>query len=259
MVIYFKCRKQIITFLFISFILASINVNATECGVLQLQSNRSSGVNIKTNKCKEPSFIAVGTVLDLSAKGRLWLKSTSATNTMPEFHMICQNRTEQSVQLEFSGALSPWLNLSKLKDCSHWVDNKLNCAGPNGEKNGVQCVLSFFKSYKGNKSQKIERTTSVKMRGITFPSQSKPSFVPVDKNIIIESIKPELKLCKKLNENNQRSRIAWIVDQNDDQIEIDIISTEGISYFGFFDCIQTVISTFSYPSFSKKAEFSVDF
>lgn len=259
MIFYFKQRKYLVWFCFTSILLVSINVRAIECGVLQLQANRSSGVSIKTNKCKEISSIAIGAVLYLSAKGRLWLKSTSELATVPEFQMICQNRTKHLVQLEFSDMLSPWLNQSKLGVCSGWVNNKLSCAAQNNEKAVVQCVLSFFKSYSGYKLQQMERTTSVKMRDIKNLIKPKSAFVPIDKKSIIEAIKPELKLCKKLNGIKQQSKMAWVVDQNDDHIEIDIISAAGINYYGLFECVQTVISTFPYPTFSEKVDLSIEF
>ena len=91
--LYVKNIKQLITFCFINLFLSiSFNASGSECGVLKLQVNRSSGVSVKGNKCEELPNISRGTVFDISAKGRLWLKSNPAKPKKNEFQMICQNK-----------------------------------------------------------------------------------------------------------------------------------------------------------------------
>lgn len=257
----FVTIKRLIAFGFITILsMFSMHSYATECGVLQLQNNRSSGVTIQGNKCKISPNISMGTVFNVSAKGRLWLKSNpSVSKASSEFQMICQNRTDTPLQLEFSDMLMPWLNQAKLKKCSGWIENKLSCLGQKGEKNGLYCVLSFFKSLKGSQVAQIERTTSVKMRDIQAKQETNNISTSFDKQKILDAIKPELLLCKKLNQISNNMQVGWLVDQTEAKQEIDIVSTQGVNHFSLFECVKTVVSTFSYPYFKGKVAFDSKF
>lgn len=245
-------RKQFYILCFISVsLLFSGHVRASECGVMQLEKNRSSGVTMLSNNCTEPPYISIGTIFNLSAKGRLWLKSNSSSFQDSEFQMICQNRTGNTLQLEFSEIFTPWLSQTKLNNCTGWINNKLSCEGPQGEKNGVFCVLSIFKPFVGDQSAKVERTTSVKMRDINVLLQSQNKAVPIDKNTILESIKAEIQLCKKLNGITANSEASWsVLGTEVESLEINSKNDPVLS-----ECIETVITTFGYPAFSEEVIF----
>jgi len=250
-------KQHIFCFIYCLFVF-SFEANATECGVLQLQDNRSSGVSVTANKCQEAPYISLGSVFDLSTKGRLWLKSNPSQSANANFQVICQNRTNNTVQLEFSDILLPWLTQAKLKNCSGWVDNKLSCEGSMGEEKGIYCVLAFNKSSSNDQKEPI-RTTSVKMRGIGLSNNSDKSPINSDIKKILESIKPELVLCKNLNQISGKSKISWSVDQNSKSPQIDIISAKEVEDPLYSECLKTVITSFSYPKFSEKVTFNSDF
>jgi len=249
-------RKQIYIICFISVsLLFSGYVRASECGVMQLEKNRSSGVTVLANNCTEPPYISIGTVFSLSAKGRLWLKSNPSSFQDSEFQMICQNRTGNTLQLEFSEIFTPWLSQTKLNNCSGWINNKLSCEGPQGEKNGMYCVLSIIKPFVGNQSARVERTTSVKMRDINLLLQAQNKDVSIDKNKILESIKAEIKLCKKLNGITENSEASWsVLGTEVENLEINSNNDPVLS-----ECVETVITTFLYPVFSEKVIFKSTF
>ncbi len=230
--------------------------HAEECGVLRFQSNRSSGISINGNDCKTLPNIALGTVFDVAGKGRLWLKSHSSGSA---FQMICQNRTANVIQLEFSDMLTPWLNQAKLKNCSGWIENRLSCDGLLGEKNGLYCVLSFFKSMNGSKEAKIERTTSVKMRAIELSSEPKKLLSKADKKKLLAAINPELKMCKQLHKMKNYIQFSWVVDQSTEKKEIHILSSIGLRHQALSECVQTVVSTFPYPRFQGQETFNLSF
>lgn len=254
MSLYMKHIKRLVQLGFIGCLLISINGKALACGEFQLQSNRSSGVSVKSNECTDPSNISKGTVFDLSAKGRLWLKSNASENTSYEFQMICQNRTLQTVQLEFSDPLLPWLNVAKLNNCSGWLDNKLICDGNNGEKKGIYCALAFIKQVPRNKLVQIERTSSVKMRDVSQLFAEDKHYDSFDKQQLVETLVSELKLCKKLNDISQDISINWIVQMAN--VKTFKILTPGVKNDDYFSgCIEGVITTTSYPRFSKEVSF----
>ncbi len=256
---YFKHIKLLKIFCWNSlFLLLTSHVNASECGVLQLQNNRSSGVSVIKNKCTESPDISIGTVFELSGKGRLWLKSIPSEFMSPEFQMICQNRTGNILQLEFSDMLSPWLSQAKLNNCSGWIDNKLSCEGPIGKKRGLYCVLSFVQPLTGSQSKQIERTTSVKMRDIKKMIQGKGSFETIDKQQMIAVIEPELRLCKKLNRTTQGINATWSVHAAEvTEISVNLIGDTNDDVLS--ECVETVIKTFSFPNASEKVIFNSTF
>ena len=237
------------------FFLMSYQANALECGVMQLQSNRSSGVSMEMNDCQDQPYVSIGTVFDLSPKGRLWLKSNTSKFKGSEFQMICQNRTMNSLRLEFSDMLLPWLSQSKLSNCTGWVDNKLSCDGINGEKGGVLCALSFIKSDKSTKTKQVERTTSVKMRDIK--NLLKAKSVILDKQQILEAIKPELKLCKKINDTKETMTVNWVV-QEAVVSDIELTTSNKLDKQVLFDCLEAVIRSAMYPKSTKEVLFKAD-
>lgn len=251
--IFLKYIRPLSFLCFINFsVLLSFNTEASECGVLQLQKNRSSGINIKSNKCSALPDISVGTVFDLAAQGRLWLKSSAAENGEQGFHMICQNRTGQSIQLEFSKPLSPWLNVEKLKDCNDWTDNKLSCGGDSTKKRGIYCVLAFLKPVLKNNSGKMSRTASVKMRTFDLRTETNSHL---GKQQLLEALRPELKLCKQLYEISQDIHVNWIVQMT--KVKMFEVASVGVQKNqGLADCIESVVTTVSYPMSSTRESFN---
>lgn len=256
---YLKNIKRILILSLSSFLfLSSTTTNASECGILQLQNNRSSGVTVKGNDCSNPSAISSGSIFELSSKGRLWLKSNPTEASNSNFQLICQNKTKSSIQLEFSDTQSPWLNQSTLNNCSGWANNKLTCDGNNGEKKGLYCVLSIAKST-NKKSTQVERTTSVKMRSLISYVNTENPANDITKQEILATIIPELKLCKDLNQYTMDAEISWNVEPSTAKQNINIISTSGLSTASLSECVKTVVRTFSYPSFSGKTSFNSAF
>jgi|GEM_PF-1526167 len=255
MILLFKCIKQILLFGFMGCLLLSFNATAAECGVLQLQNNRSSGVSVSSNKCNKQSNISIGTVFDLSARGRLWLKSLETGYADHEFQMICQNRTAKTVQLAFTESFLPWLSIANLNNCSGWIDHKLSCDGNSGEKDGIHCVLAFIKPGERSKTEHIERTSSVKMRDVSQLFEADNSgYDAFDKQQFVETLVSELKLCKKLVGFSQDVSINWVVQMAEVKM-LNVLTPWAQNNETFSACIGAVISTTAYPRFSKEVSF----
>ncbi|MCH9698177.1 MAG: hypothetical protein K0U68_08755 [Gammaproteobacteria bacterium] len=226
---------------------------ASECGVMLLQDNRSNGVSVSENKCTQPSYISIGTKIDLSSNGRLWLKSSQDPVIGKHFQLICQNQTDRSLQLDFSGFLTPWLNLSALNECTGWINNQLRCEGQSGQRNGFFCVLAFEKASSAlADSSNIERSTSVKVRG--FGNNAAESF---DKSQLLAEISNDLVLCKQLNQHVTTLSIRWSVDANKTVSNFNISPEPQLAGNALSECAQTIVSTFNYPVFNKAETFEI--
>lgn len=252
--------KQLIYYSSLSiFLLLSFNANSSECGVMQLKTNRSSGITVTANKCTEQSYVSMGTVFNLSSKGRLWLSSNPQEGADTEFQMICQNRSKNDFRLEFSDLASPWLSQESLKNCTGWVKNRLQCDGSNGEKNGVMCVLNITKVNKSNQLKRVQRTTSVKMRAITQLIRSEPVTVVIDKTKIIDTLTPEINLCKKLYQSDQMLTVNWAVQEAKAKNIKIMLSDKQSASKPLESCVKMVVETTSYPDFSEKTTFLTTF
>jgi hypothetical protein len=254
MILYCKYIKQMIAFIIINIFLISTNVSASECGVLRLQNNRSTGVYVKENKCNEHPYIAIGTIIDLAAKGRLWLKSNQSPVIGSEFQMICQNETGRPVELEFSDMLTPWLSQGKLNNCSGWINKKLSCEVKMGERNGLYCVLAFFQADTNNKLKQMERSTSVKLRGSISSLESVNTFSSTDKQQLFNTIEPELDLCKQLNRITTDIKVSWSVDKDAEVKGANVSMAEPLNDY-LSECVKSVINTIQYPALTKAIEF----
>ncbi len=250
--IFFMHIKQLILFCLASFILLfGINSEASECGVFQLQSSRSSGVAVKSNKCTELPSISKGAVFDLAAQGRLWLKSNASTIEQQGFQVICQNRTGQVIQLEFSDPVSPWLSLEKLKNCQGWANNKLSCGGNNAEKKGINCIFTLIKPTLKNTENLMQRTSSVKMRD---PNKRGPTETHFNKAQLLNDLKLELTVCKQVNEFTQDIRVNWVVQMTKVKM-LELMTPKMLKNAALSDCIEAVINSVSYPMFSRSESF----
>lgn len=253
-----KRREEMKLFLnkviiFSLFLFTNINVGASECGIFNFQENKSSGVFINENKCSELPYISQGTIVELLPRARLWLKSIPSEEDGSNFQMICQNRSESIIKLEFSEQQTPWFNLSKMTNCKGWVADKLSCDGDKDGKLGVYCVKALIKKKSGGSgSGQVERTTSLKLRNLK-------SFAGKEKKQVIELLKPELKLCKQLNQVSHTMEIKWTVMPDNKVNEIQVNQAGEIVNNSLSACAEAVVSAFMYPDFFKKEIFISSF
>ena len=229
---------------------ASINVMASECGLLELKQNRSSGAMLSANEC-DGQIISKKSVLKLAARGRFWLNPV-ASKTDVKFNLLCQNKTRESLQFDFSDSLLPWLNISKLNNCSGWVDNRLRCEGERGEKNGLVCVFSVIK--KSGKPKQIERTTSVKMRGFNYATAD-TSY----KEVMLAEIRRDLKLCKKVNDEfDEKAQIHWMLEPNA-PVRLVGITLYKLDDSALADCAKSVVLSYPFTRVSETQFFTQSF
>ena len=231
-------------------LLASLNVIASECGLLELQQNRSSKVSIRGSECAG-NILSSGATLKLAAKGRAWLKPLVHLSPL-KFNLICQNKTRHAISIEFSDQLLPWLNTAKLNNCTGWDNNILKCHGNQGEKDGLICVFSSVR--KSLKPKQIERTTSVKMRSLQFQSLN-TSY----QEVMLADIEHDLQLCKQINDEfDEEVQIHWMLEPNFS------VRMVGITLYkqqdqSLANCAKSVIMSYPFTRVSETKFFSRSF
>lgn len=207
----FNKRMALLAFnsgLIISTLMAN-DVLAAECGQARLVEAGSAGVKITKNTCQDPTRVTAGSVLELSAGSRMWLKFNPSAKG-EAVQVICQNRSADTVKVQVANASEPWIKPENVKSCESWKNNKLTCEGSSGEKSFF-CAVAKAKSETmlasaSGKSKKLsEVTTSVKMRGI------QPIAVPVTPEDVVKSLKPDIELCKSLFNVSEKVDMSWTV------------------------------------------------
>jgi hypothetical protein len=96
------------------------------------------------------------------------------------------------------------------------------------------------------------------MRGMEGLQKSYTNSIQSAKKHTIEAIKPEINLCKHLNQIEQDITINWTV-RNREVKDIEVILKAKHGYEGWSECFESVISTFSYPNFPEKMTFNSTF
>jgi hypothetical protein len=158
----------------------------------------------------------------------MWLKFD--TNAKGEsFQLICQNKSADKVSVNISSTVTPWIKPQGLQSCEAWKSNKLTCNSSSGEKNSFFCAIASAKLEK--MAAVPEATTSVKMRSLNnlFPA-------PVYVDNIVETIKPDILLCKKLYDVTELVDMSWKITSGD-ITDLTVNSTNK----DLVDCVESVV------------------
>ena len=242
---YFKLGKKSNVLLFILF-LVNTTIAASDCGVFQVMKNKShGGVNVTENKCNSSEMVSLGTVFELPPQSRLWLKSASDMSEQYT-QIICQSRSSTTVKLEITDVKEPWVLASGVS-CNGWIKNRLSCDGESGQRNAFFCAVSEVNRLALNNS-KMERTTSVKIRGIKLivnqqVNSDKDKADKIEK--VLTLIKDEAGLCRDLFQPKQEVEIGWELVAGK-AINVNVFSPDGTEEL-FTDCVKDVVLGFDYP------------
>ncbi|MGR9114826.1 MAG: hypothetical protein ACU85E_03615 [Gammaproteobacteria bacterium] len=223
-------------------------VLADECSVLEFLEKKSSAAQVLVNPCLNEKRIGVGSVVQLSPQGRLWLQSTTM-ETPPNYQLICRNKSVKTLSISVTSTLFPWIKLNGFSQCSGWVDNKLICQNFESGSELFFCVAALIKKPKIR--QEIQRKTSVTMRGLAengqFDALSEVASQVLDQ--LADVIKSEIDLCRKVYWSLQRVTVEWTI-YNSGLASKPVIKEPGVDS-EFAECISEVITDFDYPAFPK--------
>lgn len=241
-------NTEIISKVSVAFVLmlSAIDIQASECGVIQFISAKSSGVVIQNNQCADKKGVSQGTDFVLNSGARLWLKASSNEGSTSNYQVICQNKSSTDpIKMNVSSKSLPWINPKSLDNCTGWVSNKLACDDAQGNRNQLFCMIAEIKEPNFNGSKKFERTTSVKMRGIEMGAVASQ----VDVKQVIAAIKPEIEICRSLYEVRKPINVKWLVTPAAKATAIAVQQVGNGQDFS--ECVKTVISDFAYPEMNN--------
>lgn len=239
------------------------NVNADDCGVINLLADRSSGVSVNGNSCNPTNNIALGSQIDLIPGARLWFQLPQGESN--KVQAICQNRSSKPVHLTVNSKESPWIKVSEDTYCSEWKENKLNCDDHAGDQKGLNCVISTTAKQKSPVGMD-ERTTSVLMRSISDPADDsdKTGSDTWNSDQIVAALNPDVNLCKTINSGVTHYKLSWRVETNRQVTLVNSVAdnanhTASEVDKNYLECVTAVIKSFDYPQPSQATWLSSQF
>ncbi len=222
-----------------------IEVNAQSSSLLTLQANRSSGYTVK-NETGETLDISATTLLTLAGHGRVWFKSPEVGEDNA-LTLICQNNSSEDVVLEFNAPQWPWLNQSIYSACSGWVNHKLVCQIGKNAKDVLSCGM-LKRGDNPFSSGKIERRTSITMRSLPAIKKAEDQM--------LEEIKTELQLCKKVSGYPASIDLFWKVE-NGKYHYLEVMLDDTPEFRSLAECFDSVLKQHSFESFSGEQQFDL--
>jgi hypothetical protein len=173
--------------------------NTEECGQAKLVESGSVGTNVSKSGCDDKSRLAVGSVVELAAGSRMWIKFDSSTKGETT-QLICQNKLPETVNVSITNTAAPWIMAQGLKQCDKWAHNRLSCEG-----NSFFCAVAVSRPTLAGGGP--TQTTSTKVRGFF----NKP-VAPED---VIKEITPNIELCKHLYNVSGKLDMSWTMSNMD--------------------------------------------
>jgi hypothetical protein len=190
---------------FLSLFFLSTASAESDCGLIELQTKRSFNTTVISNPCTSEDILGLGSVIQISPGGRIWIKGSSLASNTP-IQLICQNNNHRTVLVKLSSLLAPWIRINNLNHCKTWIEQRLVCHDEKTKEKIFLCALSITKITSPNKH--IQPTTSVKMRAINIDKQN------IADQIIL-AIQADIELCLKLfNQQTQLWSITTDLDKN---------------------------------------------
>lgn len=260
-----KFNKNLLLINTLFFLGYTTGLYADECGVLRYMANKSNGVTVKSNTCKMPDDIALGSEFNLMPGARLWFKSQEAVDSK-KMQGICQNRLPKSIRISVDNNKLPWITPNDLANCSPWTNNKINCDDSTGGQKALTCVLAAMSS-EPHSTEPEERTTSVRMRSLPTiddadNTESAQSGAETEQERIISAMQADANLCKAIERVNTPIKMTWLVDVNgqvNSVIPVADASGPRNADKPYVDCLTAVIKDFPYPQLSQSIRLTYQF
>lgn len=232
--------------------IGGVPLQAAECGILKLQSNRNPGANIISNSCTSNNQLALASTLQIQAGARLWLESANDSQKSGNFHIICQNKSSEPLKIKVNSPVLPWISPENSSQCNDWANNRLECNESGSEKTALSCAIAQINS--PPVIQTMQRKTSLAMRGLKR-STHKPTNTEASQKDIdqwLSYLKPEIDLCRKVFNTNQPITLSWKIKASGDVV--DTLIKESSIDNQLAECAIEVIENFDFPLFEKDTQ-----
>ena len=237
--------------------LGTTALQASECGFLKLQKNRSLGATVSENACADPNDLGVDTHIQIAPGSRAWFEvlAESAANTNTQ--IICQNKSATPVDLKVVGTKLPWITVPEPFHCQAWTHEHLVCSTDGSDKNALLCAQAQIK--KTELQQKPEQQhTSLAMRGLKAPKPK--SELTNDQNLLkqwLVRLKPQIDLCRKTLQIEQTLTLNWKFTDTGKMTEATV--KEADLNQAFVDCALEGVKGVQAPQLSKATDFAYSF
>ena len=232
-------------------------VQAGSCIALTVQKDRSPGATVVANECRDDENLALGSVVQMNGGARLWLKSQAEARSDSNFQVICQNKSIDQLQIEVVSPFLPWIKPKNVDQCGSWAGDRLSCNDAVSGMPILFCAIARIRNLEYDNV--IQRKTSVTMRGVVGQSGalSAGAGESADLEKIIDSLRPEVDLCKKVFQSQAAIALSWTIGV-DGRVH-DAEAQGGRSTDALISCALDVVRNFAFPPLTEAVHITHNF
>jgi len=223
------------------------------CGVMSLMAKKSYNTDIQGNTCSKNS-IGIDTKLTLKPEARLWLQEINQNNTSLLRQLICQNKSNNNIELQLNKSEPPWIKVATSQVCNEWSNNKLLCTDTANNTASLYCIQSSLKIHPTQDNKKMERTTSVKVRSL-LTSNLQVSIPLTDFSSL--SLGEEVSLCRDLYQDIAPITASWHLDSDATVKHLKVKPNRLLRHKPhFINCVESVINAYPFPNSLQNLDIS---
>lgn len=233
-----------------------VSVEASGCGVLKIQKNRSTGATILNNQCGNGNELSLQSIIQIQGNARVWLESISQETE--NYWVICQNRSTMPVNINVISSLSPWIRPGGDNQCAQWTNQRLECRETNTQLESLLCAVSQIKKLPNN--EVMQRTSSLTIRGLTRSHLDREIVVSEGDSEVIRwkmGIQPGIELCRKVFDTHDPLTVSWVINKLGESTDIQVLGDTTNPQL--VECIAEMIGGISFPTFEKTKQIKLSF
>ena len=199
----------------------------------------------------------IGDSVTLNKKGRLWLVGNETKKGFIE--IICQNLSNEPVNVALINMESPWLKISSTTECDTWKNNLLICPVGSLDK-GVFCKITEKTAVNAEDGANKQMSASVNVRAVTIQDESEKKFDP--QQYLKERIDyygAGIDLCNTMYVKNDKVLISWIIYSGGTVDKVQIDSNVAPEDQEVAKCIADQIASWKFPEWDRNTQISYQF
>lgn len=250
----FVIRPTILVYLpAIALLLIAISVEASDCGILKIQKNRSSGTVVMNNQCNANDELSLQSILKLPGNGRLWLETVS--DTTENHWIICQNRSALPINILVQNPSSPWIVPAIEEHCEDWVNQRLGCYEAGTQSEILFCAITQINRV--TDQPVMQRTSSLAIRGLSkYVTRNMDEQHPAIKKWKA-ALTPEIDLCRKAFRMNDSFALRWFINTAGSLTYTQV--PEKVFDRQFIECAADAILHHGFPNLEKDTQITLTF
>jgi len=200
---------------------------------------------------------SIGDSVTLNKKGRLWLTGNETRQGFTE--IVCQNLSNEAVNVELSSMGEPWISITGPVKCNDWKKNILICSVGDKAK-GVFCKINERTIVAADDGSKKQTSASVNVRAVQLDVEECGDFSEMRYlQERIDYYAAGIDLCYSMYPKSGDIVINWVIYGGGavDKVAIDSRTASGNDEVA--NCIADQIAMWKFPKWENDSQVSYQF